>query len=239
MMRPPEALALAPPRPMLACHRVLSICKSMAITDRVHQLQNKCVRNGRLLFCRVRPCSRGSVPCYGLGNSLFLVIGNSRDKYPSAGAINTSKCQEGSKPSKFPVLFPVSRESRRRDRFAADCFLRHFLRVEHSLRLARAPKTTIMAGFRGPSSALSSTKQPAPDVLSARSSPNLMTSQIWYGFNNSLKYHRIPDRGSPTVGLWMNLREAGRKSSLANDASLQAERVSLSCDFSETPRSAI
>jgi hypothetical protein len=48
MMRTPERLALTGPTSMIACHLVLSICKSMARTDRVRQLQNKCARNGRL-----------------------------------------------------------------------------------------------------------------------------------------------------------------------------------------------
>ena len=35
--------------------------------------------------------------------------------------------------AKFPVFFPVSRESQRRDRFAGDCFLRQSVRAQRSL----------------------------------------------------------------------------------------------------------
>jgi hypothetical protein len=48
VVRSPELLTLPLPRSLLLRHLVLSICKSMARTDRVRQRQNKCARNGRL-----------------------------------------------------------------------------------------------------------------------------------------------------------------------------------------------
>ena len=83
--------------------------------------------------------------------------------------------------SKFPVLFPVSRETRWRDWFAADCFLRQWLGDNSLCRPARTQRRPTTAGIGAVSSALRHVGDGLELSLLAGLSPNLRTRAIWCG----------------------------------------------------------
>jgi hypothetical protein len=76
MMRTPERLTLTLPRSMLVHHFVLSICKSRERTDRVRQLQNKCVIDGRLPDRGENSLFFERNSLFARINSLFCCVGN-------------------------------------------------------------------------------------------------------------------------------------------------------------------